>query len=116
MAQIAYVDGHYLPLSQAGVNVEDRGYQFSDGVYEVFALRQGQLVDEDAHLNRLEKSLYELSIPQPISTLRLSWSYARRCAKTIWLMSALLGWCICKLHAGLRRVIIFIQIICSQYW
>ncbi len=71
MAQIAYVDGHYLPLSQAGVNVEDRGYQFSDGVYEVFALRQGQLVDEDAHLDRLEKSLNELSIPQPISRAAL---------------------------------------------
>lgn len=71
MAQIAYVDGHYLPLSRAGVNVEDRGYQFSDGVYEVFALRQGQLVDEDAHLDRLEKSLNELSIPQPISRAAL---------------------------------------------
>ncbi|MGC6475443.1 MAG: D-amino-acid transaminase [Parvibaculales bacterium] len=67
MAQIAYIDGHYLPLSHAGVNVEDRGYQFSDGVYEVFALRHGKLVDEEAHLDRLEKSLYELNIVSVMS-------------------------------------------------
>ncbi|MGC6471802.1 MAG: D-amino-acid transaminase [Parvibaculales bacterium] len=63
MAKIAYIDGHYKPLSEAHVNVEDRSYQFSDGVYEVFALRDGLLVDEEAHLDRLERSLAEMSIP-----------------------------------------------------
>ena len=46
MSRIAYVNGRYVPLREASVNVEDRGYQFSDGVYEVCEVRAGRLVDE----------------------------------------------------------------------
>ena len=46
MSRIAYVNGRYLPLADASVHVEDRGYQFSDGVYEVCEVRGGRLVDE----------------------------------------------------------------------
>ncbi|MGC6511393.1 MAG: D-amino-acid transaminase [Parvibaculales bacterium] len=67
MARIAYIDGQYMPLSEAHVNVEDRSYQFSDGVYEVFALRDGHLIDEEAHFDRLDRSLSEMSIPAVMS-------------------------------------------------
>lgn len=67
MSRYAYVNGAYLPLSEGAVQVEDRGFQFSDGVYEVWSLVAGRLLDEDAHLARLERSLGELSIPMPMS-------------------------------------------------
>ena len=57
MSRIAYIDGVYQPLNQPGIYVEDRGYQFADGVYEVCAIRDGRLFDEEAHLDRLERSL-----------------------------------------------------------
>ena len=71
MSRIAYVNGRYLPLAQACVNVEDRGYQFSDGVYEVCEVRGGRLVDTRRHLDRLNYSLAELRIPQPMSRAAL---------------------------------------------
>lgn len=67
MSRIAYVDGQYTPLELAAVHVEDRGYQFADGIYEVCALRNGVMLDEEAHLDRYERSLKELSIKQPMS-------------------------------------------------
>ena len=67
MSRIAYVNGRYLPLRDATVNVEDRGYQFSDGVYEVCEVRGGRLVDERRHMERLARSLGELRIPMPMS-------------------------------------------------
>jgi D-alanine transaminase len=63
----AYVNGRFLPHRNATVHIEDRGYQFADGVYEVVPLIDGILVDEDLHLDRLERSLAELSIAQPCS-------------------------------------------------
>jgi D-alanine transaminase len=66
MSRIAYVNGRYLPLSQAKVHVEDRGYQFGDGVYEVCEVRDGRLIDERRHLERLQRSLRELRIGLPI--------------------------------------------------
>jgi D-alanine transaminase len=66
MSRIAYVAGHYLPHRQAAVHIEDRGFQFADGVYEVVAVRDGQLVDEERHLLRLHRSLAELRIPAPM--------------------------------------------------
>ena len=48
MSRIAYVDGVYQPLNLPGILVEDRGYQFADGVYEVCAIRNGLLLDEHA--------------------------------------------------------------------
>jgi len=66
MSRIAYVNGQYVPHSQAAVHIEDRGYQFSDGVYEVFAVNHGRLVGEQGHLDRLGHSLKELRIAWPM--------------------------------------------------
>ena len=57
MSRIAYVNGRYLPRAQAAVAIEDRGYQFADGVYEVCEVRGGLLVDERRHMARLDRSL-----------------------------------------------------------
>ena len=67
MSRIAYIDGCYQPLNEPAVMVEDRGYQFADGVYEVCAIRNGRLIDEIEHLDRLDYSLAELDIPAPMS-------------------------------------------------
>lgn len=71
MSRIAYVNGRYVPRSQAAVNIEDRGYQFADGVYEVCEVRGGRLVDERRHMERLVRSLGELRIalPMPLNAL-----------------------------------------------
>jgi D-alanine transaminase len=71
MARIAYVNGRYLPFAQAKVHVEDRGYQFGDGVYEVCEVRGGRLIDERRHLERLKRSLGELRIRMPLSARAL---------------------------------------------
>jgi D-alanine transaminase len=71
MSRIAYVNGRYLPLAQACVNVEDRGYQFADGVYEVCEISGGRLVDERRHMERLQRSLSELRIAMPMSLAAL---------------------------------------------
>jgi D-alanine transaminase len=71
MPRIAYVNGRYLPLRQAMVHVEDRGYQFGDAVYEVCEVRQGRLIDERRHLGRLKRSLDELQIKLPMSPVAL---------------------------------------------
>jgi D-alanine transaminase len=67
MSKIAYVNGRYLPQSEAAVNIEDRGYQFGDGIYEVVHLYGGRYVDEELHLARLERSLKEIRLPMPMS-------------------------------------------------
>jgi D-alanine transaminase len=67
MARIAYVNGGFRPLEEAAVSVEDRGFQFADGVYEVIALIDGALADERGHLDRLWRSMGELSLPPPVS-------------------------------------------------
>ena len=66
MSRIAYVNGRYLPQREASVNIEDRGYQFADGIYEVVQLHQGRFIDEDLHLARLERSLGEIELPMPM--------------------------------------------------
>lgn len=66
MSRIAYVNGRYLPHRDASVHVEDRGFQFADGVYEVFAVSGGRLIDERRHLDRLARSLAELRIDWPV--------------------------------------------------
>ena len=67
MSRIAYVNGRYLPMRAATVHIEDRGYQFGDGVYEVCEVRGGRLIDERRHLARLQRSLGELRIRMPMS-------------------------------------------------
>lgn len=66
MPRIAYVNGRYVPHAAAQVHVEDRGYQFSDGVYEVCEVYRGRIVDESRHLDRLDRSLRELAMAWPI--------------------------------------------------
>jgi D-alanine transaminase len=66
MSRIVYVNGRYFPRAHALVDVEDRGYQFSDGVYEVCEVRAGRLIDERRHLARLDRSLSELRIAAPM--------------------------------------------------
>ncbi len=67
MPRQAYVNGRYRPHGDAAVHIEDRGYQFADGVYEVVPVYNGILVDEDLHLDRLDRSLRELRIEAPMS-------------------------------------------------
>lgn len=71
MSRIAYVNGRYLRRAEASVNIEDRGYQFADGVYEVCEVRGGRLVDERRHMERLQRSLKELRIALPMSLAAL---------------------------------------------
>jgi D-alanine transaminase len=71
MSRIVYVNGRYLPRAIARVDVEDRGYQFADGVYEVCEVRHGRLIDEARHLARLQRSLGELRIAQPMTLAAL---------------------------------------------
>ena len=72
MSRIAYVNGRYRPHRDACVHIEDRGYQFSDGVYEVCEVAGGRLVDERRHMDRLRRSLAELRIRAPMTLPALS--------------------------------------------
>ena len=71
MPRLAYVNGRYVPHRGASVHIEDRGYQFADGVYEVTPVAKGVVVDEELHLDRLERSLRELRIPMPMKRAAL---------------------------------------------
>ena len=66
MARVAYVNGRWLGQRVASVNIEDRGYQFGDGIYEVVHVFRGRFVDEDRHLARLDRSLREIRLPEPM--------------------------------------------------
>ena len=74
MSRIAYVNGRYVPHGSASVHIEDRGYQFADGVYEVCEVARGFLVDMPRHLDRLDRSLREL---------RISWPLSRKALETV---------------------------------
>ena len=67
MAHIAYVNGRFLRHDAAAVHIEDRGYQFADGIYEVVAVRRGRPANRDRHLDRMERSLAALRIAPPLS-------------------------------------------------
>ena len=67
MSRIVYVNGEYLPEEDAKISVFDRGFLFADGVYEVSAVIGGKLVDNDAHLARLARSMNELKMTPPAS-------------------------------------------------
>jgi len=66
MPRISYVNGRYVRHAIAAVHIEDRGYQFADGVYEVCEVARGFIVDMQRHLDRLARSLKELSIGWPV--------------------------------------------------
>ena len=67
MARIAYVNGKYERHLDATIHIEDRGYQFADGVYEVIAVIDNKFIGEQGHLDRLTHSLQELRIDWPVS-------------------------------------------------
>ena len=71
MSRVAYVNGAYVLQRDAAVNVEDRGYQFADGIYEVVHLYRGRLIDAELHLARLDRSLREMRIVAPMSRAAL---------------------------------------------
>jgi len=71
--RIAYVDGRYVPHGRAAVHIEDRGLQLADAIYEVCSVVDGRLMDEDEHLDRLERSVgaIAMAMPLPRNVLRL---------------------------------------------
>jgi len=72
MPLTAWVNGRFLPLEQATVHIEDRGFQFADGIYEVIACLHGVFVDLDAHLARLARSCDAIAIPMPMPADQLA--------------------------------------------
>ncbi len=71
MSRVAYVNGAYLPLRGAGISILDRGFQFADSIYEVWAVRGGKMFDSHEHMARLQRSLAELRIAPPMSEASL---------------------------------------------
>ena len=71
MEQIAYVNGSYMPLSEAKVSILDRGFLFADGIYEVAAVLDGKLIDNASHLARLERSVGEIELALPVTVAEI---------------------------------------------
>ena len=71
MDQIAYVNGSFVPLTEAKVSILDRGFLFADGIYEVAAVLDGRLVDNASHLARLQRSVGEISLALPETLARI---------------------------------------------
>ncbi|MET4274633.1 D-alanine transaminase [Bradyrhizobium sp. F1.2.2] len=72
MDPIAYVNGSFVPLSDAKISVLDRGFLFADGIYEVSAVLDGKLVDNASHLARLERSVGEIQLKLPETVERIT--------------------------------------------
>src|SRR4051795_7202276 len=72
LEQIVYVDGAFVPAAEAKVSVFDRGFLFADGIYEVSAVLDGRLIDNDAHLARLKRSVGEIALPLPETLQRIA--------------------------------------------
>jgi D-alanine transaminase len=68
---IAYVNGSFVPLKDAKVSILDRGFLFADGIYEVSAVLDGKLIDNESHLARLVRSVGEISLPLPETIERI---------------------------------------------
>lgn len=71
MSRVAYVNGAYRPLASASVSIEDRGFQFADAVYEVWAVRDGRLLDVEGHVTRLRRSSGEIGMLVPMTDAAL---------------------------------------------
>src|SRR5712672_4460030 len=71
LEQIVYVDGAFVPAADAKVSVFDRGFLFADGIYEVSAVLDGKLIDNDSHLARLERSVGEIALALPETLERI---------------------------------------------
>ena len=65
MSRTVFVNGSYLPEDEASISIFDRGFLFADGVYEVTAVIDGRMIDFDPHMERLERSLGEISLNSP---------------------------------------------------
>jgi len=72
MSRIVFLNGSFLPIEEAKVPFMDRGFLFGDGVYEGVGMLDGRLIDNEAHLERLERSLGEVRIANPYS--RAEWT------------------------------------------
>jgi D-alanine transaminase len=72
MPAIAYVNGRYCSLADASISIQDRGFQFGDGIYEVLYVYRGQVIDSALHMARLARSLAEIELPSPVATTALS--------------------------------------------
>ena len=72
MPRFAYVNGQYVDHRDGAVHIEDRGFQFADGVYEAWGIADGKIVDFELHLDRLTRSLSELRIDWPMGRKALS--------------------------------------------
>jgi len=70
--EVAFINGRFLPLADATVSIEDRGFQFGDGVYEVIRTYHGRPFEVEAHLARLDRSAQAIQLPQPYSSARWS--------------------------------------------
>ena len=64
--RVAYVNGRYIPHGAASVHIEDRSLQLGDGIYEVTAIADGRSIDEEPHLDRMERSLREIGMKMPM--------------------------------------------------
>ena len=71
MGRVAYVNGRFVRHADAAVHIEDRGFQFADGVYEVWAVFGARLADSQGHFARLKRSLGELRIAAPMTDAAL---------------------------------------------
>ncbi|NRB01845.1 MAG: D-amino-acid transaminase [Rhodobacteraceae bacterium] len=67
MMRTVYVNGEYLPENEATISIFDRGFLMADGVYEVTSVLDGKLIDFEGHFVRLQRSLNELDMAEPIS-------------------------------------------------
>jgi len=76
MSRVAFVNGQYVPHKDAAVHVEDRGYQFADGVYEVCEVWKSHVIDMPRHMDRLDRSLRELRIDWPMTRKALEFVMA----------------------------------------
>ena len=74
MSRTVYVNGSYVPEEEAKISVFDRAFLFGDGVYEVTAVLDGQLLDFEAHLARLDRSLAEMALATPAQPCKQLWS------------------------------------------
>src|SRR4051812_49463859 len=82
MNEVIWLNGEIIPMSEARVSPEDRGYQFADGVYEVIRLYAGRPFTLDEHLARLERSAAEIKITVPLPRQQLKSDIARLIAQS----------------------------------
>src|SRR3954453_17012054 len=71
LEHIVYLDGAFVPAAEAKVSVFDRGFLFADGIYEVSAVLDGKLIDNEAHLARLQRSVGEIALELPDTPERI---------------------------------------------